>query len=301
MSEPAVLELGDGARHRLFTTPTHRGPLEALGLADPERASDALLRSTRVRGGRGPHHLIALPGTDGVLRLRPARRGGLLAGFLSERFLSADRIERELRLWLALAEVGVPLPTAVAALARRHGLFWSCHFVTIERPIARDGLAWLRAAPARPALDAAARSLGHGLRRLHDRGVLHGDLHLANLLIEGEDRQTRCAFIDLDHARPSAPTPAERMAELARLARSLEKHGLEDAVPPRVRAGVVSAYCGGDAVLRRALRASRRRERRRLARHRLGWWIAARWTKPGARGVQGLACLVAAIAGSPIA
>lgn len=301
MSTPAVLELGDGVRHRLFTTATYRGPLETLGLDDPHGASDVFCRSTRVRGGRGPHHLIPLPGTNDLLRLRPARHGGLLAGLLSERFLSSDRIERELRLWLALADAGVPLPAAVAALARRRGVFWSCHFVTLERPLARDGLAWLRAAPARTALEAAARSLGHGLRRLHDGGALHGDLHLANLLIEGEGRATRCAFIDLDHARRSAPTAAERMAELARLARSLEKHGLDGAVPPRVRAGVISAYCGGDAVLRRALRVSARRERRRLALHRLGWWITARWTKSGARGAQGLAGLVAAFAGSGIA
>ena len=61
------------------------------------------------------------------------------------------------------------------------------------------------------------------------------------------------------------------MQELMRLQRSLEKRGLDGVVGPRGRAAFLSAYCGEDRALRRALLACAGREQRRIALHRLGW------------------------------
>jgi hypothetical protein len=58
------------------------------------------------------------------------------------------------------------------------------------------------------------------------------------------------------------------MRELMRLVRALHKCGLAEQVGARGCAAALSAYCGGDRALRRALLAHLPRERRRVARHR---------------------------------
>ena len=75
-------------------------------------------------------------------------------------------------------------------------------------------------------------------------------------------------MIDLDRARAGAPpSAARRMRELMRLVRALHKRGLAEQVGARGCAAALSAYCGGDRALRRALLAHLPHERRRLARH----------------------------------
>ncbi|MFO0689260.1 MAG: lipopolysaccharide kinase InaA family protein [Myxococcota bacterium] len=268
--------------HRLFVADEHRAAVEALGFDEPGTCRAALARGRPIAGGRGPHRLLALPGSDALLRLRPARHGGVFGAWLGDRFRSPERARRELAIWLALRRRGVDLPTPVAAIATRDAVFWRCHFAVLERSGARDGLAWLEADPDPATLRRGAVAFARALRRLHDAGVVHGDLHLRNLLFErvGADAAggetdggaLACLFVDLDRARTlDAVPPRERLAELARLARSLEKHGLAPRVDARLRARVVVAYCAGDPSLRRALLEGRGPERRRLARHRLAW------------------------------
>ncbi|MBK7948686.1 MAG: hypothetical protein IPK00_08055 [Deltaproteobacteria bacterium] len=261
--------------HRLWVARELEAVVEALGFGDALTFRAALADGRLVEGGRAPHRLLALPGRVERLRVRPARRGGVFGGLLGGRYLSPERAPRELALWLSLRRRGVPLPTPVAAIASRRGGLWSCHFAALEREGARDGRAWLAAAPSPRALRLAALAFARALRRLHDAGVVHGDLNLRNLLIEGEGDALACLFVDLDHARARAVvSPRDRLAELARLARSLEKLGLADRVDARLRARVVVAYCGSDRTLRRALLASQGREQRRLARHRIAWRAA---------------------------
>lgn len=263
------------AGHRLWVVREFETAIEALGFGDAHAFRTALAGARLVEGGRAPHRLLALPEGSERLRLRPARHGGVLGGLLGGRFLSPERAPRELGLWLSLRRQGVALPTPVAAIASRRGGLWSCHFAALEREAARDGRAWLVAAPPPPMLRRGALAFARALRRLHDAGVVHGDLNLRNLLIEGEGDALACLFVDLDHARvQDVVSPRDRLAELARLARSLEKQGLADRVDARLRARVVVAYCGNDRALRRALLASQGREQRRLTRHRIAWRAA---------------------------
>lgn len=269
--------------YRLCADPEFLDALEAAGLTDAAGFAMALRSGREVPGGRGPHRLVALPGGGPLLRLREARRGGVLGRLFSSRYLSHGRIARELELWLVLRERGAPLPTPVAAISRRRGGLWESHFGTLDRAESVDGLGWLRAAPSPDALRRSARALGTGLRRFHDAGAVHGDLNLRNVLIEHDATGVHCLFIDLANARERQPVSApERMRDWMRLARSIEKSGFASIVGRRIRALALSAYCAGDRRLRKALLASSRRESRRLARHRLAWRVAGRkvagWT-----------------------
>lgn len=283
MSEGDAIVTVHAQGHRLWAAREFLTATEALGFGEARAFHAALASGRTVEGGRASHRLLPLPGSDERLRLRPARHGGVLGRLLGGRFLSPERAPRELALWIALRRRGVPLPTPVAAIATRHTGFWQCHFAAIERAQAQDGLAWLASNPGPDALRRGTVAFARSLRRLHDAGVLHGDLNLRNLLIEGEGDALACLFVDLDHARMRDDlSPSDRLAELARLARSIEKLGLADRVDARLRARVVATYCGGDRALRRALLASRGREQRRLARHRIAWRASRAQLRSGA-------------------
>ena len=106
------------------------------------------------------------------------------------------------------------------------------------------------------------------MRRLHDAGGRHADLHIGNLLVRERERETEALVIDLDRARiVPKMTAARRLAELMRLYRSLLKRRLDHRVGSRGYAAFFSAYTAGDRALRRALLAHLPRERRRIARH----------------------------------
>jgi tRNA A-37 threonylcarbamoyl transferase component Bud32 len=132
---------------------------------------------------------------------------------------------------------------------------------------AHDAARWLRDAPtARPAIESAARAI----RRFHDAGGWHADLHAGNLLVRDRDGALDVLVIDLDRARVQDRVDARaRMAQLMRLYRSLVKRGLVDRIGARGCAAFLHAYVAGDRALRGALLARLPAERRKLARHSL--------------------------------
>lgn len=278
----------------------HGGVTEIRGTAfrirsDPRRGAaarsvtgpaawDALLaRAAPVPGGRSENRILEGEGRGDPVRLRPGRRGGWLGAWLGDRYASPARVFREFELLRALEVRRIDCARAVLAVARRRGLFWTTTLGTVELEGTCDAARWLEAGPSAEAIEAAATATAHTLRACHDAGVLHGDLQLRNLMIGPVDAPTlRCTLIDFDRARQvEAPTPAARMREAMRLLRSVEKRGLSERVPSAVRARWLEAYCAGDAALERAMRQALPRERRRLARHRLGWRLARRLGRSG--------------------
>ena len=143
------------SNYRLSANSDFLDALEGAGLRDAAGFAKVLRSGRELPGGRGPQRLVELPGTGAMLRLREARRGGVIGRFLASRYLSPIRVARELELWLVLCERGAPLPTPVAAISRRRGVLWESHFGTLDRPESLDGLAWLRASPTTSASTSA--------------------------------------------------------------------------------------------------------------------------------------------------
>ncbi|MEM7408994.1 MAG: lipopolysaccharide kinase InaA family protein [Myxococcota bacterium] len=217
--------------------------------------------------GRGATAILALPGHSERLHLRPVRHGGLLGPLWAGCILGFERPLSELRVTETLRAAGAPVPRAVSVVAhRRFGPLWEAIYATEHVEDAADGLAWLARAPSRPARVAGARAVGAAIRRFHDAGGQHPDLHIKNLLLRGTEPEVW--VIDLDGARADAPpTPPRRMQELMRLVRSLHKRGVAEQIGVRGLAAGFSAYCGGDRGLRGALWRCLPREQRRMARH----------------------------------
>lgn len=243
--------------------------LEAIGW--PSRA--AIERDLGGAGseGRGATAILALPGRRERVHLRPVRRGGIVGPLWFDTLWGLSRPIGELHASARLAAAGAPLarPVLVAAW-RQAGPLWRAVVGTEHAEGALDGVAWLARRPAPRELRCGARAVGAAIRRFHDAGGEHADLHVKNLLVRERSGTCDALLIDLDRARADAPPgPARRMRELMRLVRSLHKRGLAEQVGARGVAAGFGAYCSGDRTLRRVLLAHLPRERRRAARHAL--------------------------------
>jgi tRNA A-37 threonylcarbamoyl transferase component Bud32 len=238
---------------------------------------DALERAFAAPAGRGraPTAVLAL-GPDGPrLHLRRLLHGGVLGPVLGGRFLGLGRPLTELAVTRRLREAGAPVPRPALALARRQvGPLRALAVGTFFEEGTVDAVDFLAGRPDRKRLLRGASAAGRAVRRFHDAGGRHADLHVKNLLLRETGELTSCVVVDLDKARlASDATPAERMAELMRLFRSLVKRDLLREVGPRGCARFYSAYCGDDRRLRAAMWRRLRAELRKVAVHRVGYRV----------------------------
>ncbi len=238
-----------------------RAPLEAGCRAEPFE--------TGAGGGRGG--VLRADLDSGTIVVRPLRRGGWLGPLLGGRLLVPLRPMAEARVTTRLLARGAPVPLAVLALAWRVGLGWKALVATEELPGARNSRAWLDAESRPAARRRAASAAGGALRRFHDAGGRHRDLHLGNLLVtDTGGTPPRIHVIDLDRARVGAPpSPRRRMRELMRLYRSLCKSGVADRA--RLAAAAFRTYCAGDRSLRGRMLRWRAVEALRIAVHSLAY------------------------------
>ncbi len=272
------VRLSEGASPRravLLVDPEFEGPVRSLELL----ADDAAWRSAPGPGrpgrGRAASQVLDLPGRPERVHLRPLRHGGWWAPLWGTRIWGPGRAWRELSASGRLRKAGAPVPRPLLAVAVAASPGWQAAVGHVHLESHQDGLAWLREIPSDQALARGAAAAGRAVRRFHDSGGRHPDLHAGNLLIE---RGTPDAVhvVDLDGVRVGAPpSPRQRMAELMRLERSLRKHGLPTRGGDRVRAAFFGGYCGRDRALRRALRAWQPLERLKAWPHT--------WRYPAAR------------------
>lgn len=166
-------------------------------------------------GGRGRIDRFSLNEGEGIVRRY--RRGGAVARLLGDRYL-ANRMLDEFRLTARLHTAGAAVPEPLGVVWERRGVWY------------RGGLATrafqgetLHACLDRGGVDPVLlRECGRRIRDLHDAGLWHADLHVKNILVNGD----AIRIIDLDNARLGrALSRIARARNLLRLRRSLEKHG----------------------------------------------------------------------------
>lgn len=244
-------------------TPSELLARRASALPALEAAHYVLGAQPRVRPSdlRGRRPLLALESGAEQLVVRRLRHGGLLRALTGARYLDPARPFRELEQSERLAAAGVRTPEVVAARARRAPLVgWRLELVSrrVEQSCDLDALLLADLAAGRPAhaRRALLRELGRFLRRLHEAGFLHRDLHLKNLLVR-ESEPPELYVLDLDRGELRADLGAAlRVRMLARLWRWCARAARRASRPlPRLAAArVLAAY------------EPRREERRALAR-----------------------------------
>jgi len=202
-------------------------------------------RESPVSGGRGGAVFIDAP--FGRCVLRHYRRGGMVARMMGDRYLwtGAERTRgfAEFRLLAALRERKLPVPAPVAARYRRSGLHYRADLITQRI----EGATTLAELLAQQKLDAAvAARVGTAIANFHAHGAYHADLNAHNVLLN----EAAVWLIDFDRGELRKPAREWRLANLARLQRSLVKLGAardgEVAFEYSLWSPLMAAYeCGG--------------------------------------------------------
>ncbi|MDJ0972973.1 MAG: lipopolysaccharide kinase InaA family protein [Planctomycetota bacterium] len=230
---------------------------------------DALPASTR--GGRRP--LTQLESELGTVLVREYRKGGLLRFVRGRRFFGRWRPLMELVLHRRLHAVNVPVTEAVGCVVLRGALGWRGFLLTHEVPRSVDLEAWSYGVPLETGLSSqeVLRRAGRAVRRLHDEGVSHPDLHLKNLLLTSEGK---VLVLDLDKAHAlDHPLPeSARIRDLARMGRGIEKHRMKGLTTGRRESlRFLEGYAGSLDAAHEWLERVRSRLRRGLS-LRMAWW-----------------------------
>ncbi|MCG8589329.1 MAG: phosphotransferase [Proteobacteria bacterium] len=261
------------AGERRCVNPAYAEPLRVLGWLSPGGHALAIQAGLPLPGGRGTSRVFALPRTSDSIHVRPLRHGGLAGPLFGSRFRSPARAERELEVLARLRARGSPVPEPVAALSAKRRLGWESVLITRYEP-GRDLSQLVAESPGPSEVARIAAAAGRAVRRVHDDGGRHRDLHLGNLVLQPDGR---VLIVDWDRGRAGAPaSPRERARSLARLYRSVWKRRLPATVRPHAVAAFLHGYLQGDRELWRAVRASLSGAGLQLRLHALGYRLARR-------------------------
>ncbi len=177
--------------------------------------------------GRGALYILRLGDGQNAL-VRRYRHGGWLRRLTGDYFFTwPPRPFKELSMIEEAARRGVPtLEVLGACVERVWGPFYRGWLVTRELREGHDLWAALQnRLYGSGSTDSIFRAVAKSIRRMHRRGICHGDLNLKNILVRLEENEFRSYVIDLDKATLfSSGTPLRKARKnLDRLLRSARK------------------------------------------------------------------------------
>jgi len=217
----------------------------------------------RVAGPSGGAEVVKKGPARRVWRFRPEGFDGVV--YVKENLLPeiADRLKYVLRPakasheWKRLLELhrrGVPAPRPLAVGVRRRGPFLETSIILTEEiaavaPLSRYFQDNLEAASHAEVVEFTAR-LAAFVRRLHDSGVVHRDLHPANIMVSGPPDEAEFHLLDLYDVRLCDVVPQRtRLRNLAVLG-----HFFCRTVARHWRARFLKNYLAGGGEYRHAAR-----------------------------------------------
>ena len=296
-----ALTLPDGftlvrkGRSLLAVREDYRELLLSQGIHEPRRVAEACPH-TEYLEGRTSLAVVPIEGTDGErMVIRHYQRGGLLGWLIRDKYLHGSRSWRELLLCEEARRRGIDTIEVLAAEHHRFlGPIHTGDLLSKEIEGSIDLLSYLSGAaePPRWALAEKRRVIvaaAKAVRRMHEAGLFHRDLHLKNILIR-QDREgdVEVRIIDLDRSRfYHKVSPRHCRSNLSRLNRSVVKFGAGSAVTRTDRMRFYRNYVDGDQPSRQERRRLFAACRRNLWLHSLLWRKAVRPTKvePSSEGV----------------
>ena len=180
----------------------------------------AAARTPGARPIEGRGTAFAITTADGEWFVRHFRRGGAVAGVLGDRYLRMrqGRAFHELSVSAIARSRGIPTPEVIAAVSYPGLLFRRCDIAVEFIPDAIDLAAVLFSDDAIDA-DAATAKAAVAIRTSCERGLVHADLNLKNILVA----PSGAYMIDLDKSRLAIPSSPAVRAMRSRFVRSLEK------------------------------------------------------------------------------
>lgn len=268
----------------LIIKDVYRDRLIERGIHNPATLFDPLGDKAQFMEGRGL--LVSLPlqgrGSERMV-IRHYEHGGIFRAVMRDHFLAGARPFRELIITEMARKAGLPTMEVLAAIKTR--LFWPFYkgdLVSKEISNAVDLMQYFtrwgktRVQKQLHEKRTLIHQAGRLVRKMHEVGIYHFDLHLKNFIVEMEEASVGSLYvIDFDRAKIIYPLKSSKwFANLLRLDRSVEKwlpKGLWITRTDRLR--FLRSYLEGDSERLPFVRTHLRKYPRRKRRYRIGWAI----------------------------
>jgi 3-deoxy-D-manno-octulosonic acid kinase len=164
--------------------------------------------------GRSPLRFI-----EPDMVVRTLMHGGLFRHITGKRFLTPNRTMRELKASAHLISRGILTPEIIAVRLIKEGPFYAIDVISRLIPGAVDLLMYLETVHEDSA--ELLKKSGMLIRKIHDSGVYHADLHIKNILL---DDTKNLWVLDLDKAHQFDRLPGiMKQLNLKRFMRSVKK------------------------------------------------------------------------------
>jgi 3-deoxy-D-manno-octulosonic acid kinase len=152
--------------------------------------------------------------------LKVYRRGGVVGRWNSERYWGRRRFLEELRMAALAEDFGVSTAEVLALIMEPAGL-GSVRAWLVARYL--PGVRPLHEYFGDPVGGHIFYAAGKVVRRMHEAGIDHHDLHVGNIMVSSEADGAHAYIVDWDRARARAVDSWSPYANLIRLWRSVQK------------------------------------------------------------------------------
>lgn len=207
------------------------GPLMRLGISQPEHLLKNAISVPDTLKGRGPVLSVPIeemPGTR--IMIRKYLRGGLVRFVNNDTFLGNQRPFNELYIGAEAYARDIPTAETLAAVSiKKAGPFYNSYLITKELTSCSDLPQYLKEISKSSIVDFSEKKdqvlikTAETVRIMHDKGFLHADLNMKNILINCLTPEN-IFIIDWDKSvLKNDLTEAERSSNIIRFCRSMEK------------------------------------------------------------------------------
>ena len=177
--------------------------------------------------GRGPFSLIQTSPQQ-IFRIRPYLRGGWIRHLNRDLFWGSKRPYQEFRISLQAYKSGIPTAEPIAGVVRKSPMglgLYRGYWVSREISNTKNLFHFLKSNPTFKKKRESLSQVALAVRKMHDIGIFHADLHLGNVLIQEDGDPLPIYLIDFDRARIQSPlSEKDRKANLIRFYRSAYKY-----------------------------------------------------------------------------
>ncbi|NOQ90417.1 MAG: 3-deoxy-D-manno-octulosonic acid kinase [Gammaproteobacteria bacterium] len=188
---------------------------------DQQNNSTLQARSMSSNAGVGRARVVYFEHENIPMVLKHYYRGGLMASIVKDKYIGIDiektRAFKEFRLLIKMQHLGLPVPGVIAARVEKGPLYFRADLITKEIENVETLAEILSAQKMAPEL---WKNVGVCIKSFHRHDVYHADLNARNILLS---EAGEVYLIDFDNSHFRSASESWKMANLARLKRSLLK------------------------------------------------------------------------------